>query len=260
MSFISVSLSANENSGMNRLKIYLVFAVCTLTEICGINIAFAQAVDNQFWFDYTLNAPINKKWSYGGDIGMRGLVSNYQWNQIIIRPVVSYKISDVFAASPGIAWFGTFNRNIGNVNEFRMHQDITARWPDLGFIEFFYRVRVEERFFFFEDDQIANRFNLRLRGLIGVESDDIYVLEARRPIYFQSIFEGFITPDQNADELFINQTRFHLAFGHRLSSDFRYELHYIRQGSRLYVDDGIDIGQNIYRLRFFHRIQNRADK
>jgi hypothetical protein len=245
---------------MNRLKIYLVFVVWTLTQICGKNIAFAQEVDNQFWFDYTLIVPINNKWSYGGDIGLRGLVSNYDWNQTIIRPVVSYKINDVYGASPGIAWFRTINRYIGNVNEFRMHQDVTARWPDLGFVEFFYRVRVEERFFFFEDDQIANRFNLRLRGLIGVESDDIYILEARRPIYFQSIFEGFITPDQNAEELFINQTRFHLAFGHRLSSDFRYELHYIRQGSRLYVDDGIDIGQNIYRLRFFHRIQNRADK
>jgi hypothetical protein len=130
----------------------------------------------------------------------------------------------------------------------------------LGFIEFFYRVRVEERFFFFEDDQLENRFNVRLRGLIGVETDDIYLFEARRPIYFQSIFEGFVTVERSADEVFVNQTRFHLAFGHRLSSNFRYEIHYIRQGSRLYVDDGINIGQNIYRLRFFHRILNKSDK
>ncbi len=245
---------------MNRLKIYLVFAVCTLAEICEKNIAFAQGVDNQFWFDYTLNAPINNKWSYGGDMGMRGVISNYDWNQIIIRPVLVYKISDVFGVSPGIAWFRTINKNIGNVNEFRIHQDVTVRWPDLGFVQFFSRVRVEERFFFFEDDQLENRFNVRLRGLIGVETDDIYLFEARRPIYFQSIFEGFITVERSADEVFVNQTRFHLAFGHRLSSNFRYEIHYIRQGSRLYVDDGINIAQNIYRLRLFHRIPNKSDK
>jgi Protein of unknown function (DUF2490) len=193
-------------------------------------------------------------------MGVRGFISNYDWNQIIIRPIVSYRINNVFNVSPGMAWFGTFNKKIGDVNEFRLHQDLTARWPNLGFIEFFYRVRVEERFFFFEDDQIENRFNVRLRGLIGVETDDIYLFDSKRPIYFQSIYEGFITVEQSADEVFVNQTRFHLAFGHRLSSDFRYEVHYIRQGSRLYVDDGINIAQNIVRLRFFHRIQRKSDK
>ena len=245
---------------MNPLKIYLLFTVFALAEICDKNIAFAQSVDNQFWINYAVSIPINNKWSYGGDVGLRGFISNYNWNQILIRPNVTYKINKIFSVSPAIAWFSTINKDIGNVNEFRIHQDVTARWPDLGFIEFFYRVRVEERFFFFEDPQIVNRFNVRLRGLIGVETDDIYLFNAKRPIYFQSIYEGFITVERSAEEVFVNQTRFHLAFGHRLSSKFRYELHYIRQGSRLYVDDGINIAQNIFRIRLFQSIPNKSDK
>lgn len=245
---------------MNRLKIYLLFVVIALAEIGDKNVAFAQEVDNQFWINYAVSIPINNKWSYGGDMGLRGFISNYNWNQILIRPNVTYKLNSIFSVSPAIAWFSTINKDIGNVNEFRIHQDVTARWPDLGFIEFFYRVRVEERFFFFEDDQIENRFNVRLRGLIGVETNDIYLFNAKRPIYFQSIYEGFITLERSAEEVFVNQTRFHLAFGHRLSNKFRYELHYIRQGSRLYVDDGININQNIYRVRLFHSIQKKSEK
>ena len=175
----------------------------------------------------------------------------------MIRPNVSYRINNIFGVSPAVAWFSTFNKNIGNVNEFRIHQDVTANWPDLGFVKFFYRVRVEQRFFFFEDEEIDNRFNIRLRGLIGLETADIKIGNAKRPIYFQSIFEGFTTLEQNAEELFVNQTRFHLAFGHRLSGSVRYELHYIRQGSRVSAEDGIKLAQNIFRVRFFHRINKK---
>ncbi len=245
---------------MKRLQIYLLFTVFALTEICEKDHAYAQEVDNQFWINYAVSIPINNKWSYGGDMGLRGFISNYDWNQILIRPNVTYRINNTFGVSPAIAWFSTINKGGGNVNEFRIHQDVTAKWPDLGFMEFFYRVRLEQRFFFFEDEQIENRFNLRLRGLIGLETADIRLGNSKRPIYFQSIFEGFTTVEQSAEEVFVNQTRFHLAFGHRLSNTFRYEIHYIRQGSRLSAEDGINISQNIYRLRFFHRIQNRADK
>lgn len=243
---------------MNRLKICLLFTVFTLVEISDKNVTFAQGVDNQFWINYAVSIPINKKWSYGGDMGLRGFISNYSWNQILIRPNVSYRINNTFGVSPAVAWFSTFNKDIGNVNEFRIHQDVTANWPDLGFIKFFYRVRLEQRFFFFEDEEIENRFNIRLRGLIGFETADIKIGNAKRPIYFQSIFEGFTTVEESAGEVFVNQTRFHLAFGHRLSSSVRYELHYIRQGSRVSAEDGINLAQNILRVRFFHRINNKS--
>jgi hypothetical protein len=245
---------------MGRSKFYLLFVLVTLFATGKENAVFAQGVDNQLWMDYVVSIPINKKWSYGGDAGVRGLISNYDWNQIIIRPNVTYRINSIFSVSSAIAWFGTFNKNVGNVNEFRIHQDVNARWPDTGIGSFFYRVRLEERFFFFEDSQIDNRFNVRLRGLAGFESADIRPFQSKRPIYFQVMYEGFTTLEKNTSEVFVNQTRFDLAFGHRISDYFRYEIHYIRQGSRLYAQDGIDISQNILRIRFFHRIKDKSEK
>jgi hypothetical protein len=225
----------------------------------SINNLNAQSVDHQLWMNYALKVPINEKWTYGGDVGLRGLISNYDWNQFFIRPNVNYRINYTFSVSPAIAWFSTFNRDAGNVNEFRIHQDFNAKWPDFGFIEFFYRIRFEQRFFFYQNDNYSNDFNLRVRALVGAETADIKLFGPKRPIYFQVIYEGFSTGKESALEVFLNQTRLHFALGHRLSKNFRYELHYIKQGSRLLREDGLKISQNIYRLRFFHRLAKKKN-
>ena len=245
---------------MGRSKFYLFLLLVILYATSKENVVFAQGADNQLWINYAVTIPINKKWSYGGDVGLRGFISNYDWNQILIRPTVTYRINSIFSVSAAIALFSTFNKNMGNVNEFRIHQDVNARWPETAFGDFFFRVRIEQRFFFFEDNQIDNRFNVRLRGLAGYESPDFRPFQSKRPIYFQVMYEGFVTPEGNASEVFVNQTRFDLAFGHRISDYFRYELHYIRQSSRLFAEDGLDLAQNILRIRFFHRIKGKSEK
>ena len=217
----------------------------------------SQDVDNQLWVNYALTVPINTKLSYGGDIGLRGFISNYKWNQVLIRPAITYRFKYPISVAGAVAWFRTANRDGFNVNEFRIHQDVNLKWPDLGFMEFFYRVRIEERFFFYEDS-IANSFNVRLRGLIGIETQDFTWFGKKRPIYFQGIYEGFKTlGDEQAYEVFVNQVRIHFAFGHRISKGFRYELHYIAQRSRLFSDDGLKTTQNIFRVRLFHRLPGK---
>jgi len=196
--------------------------------------------------------------SYGGDVGFRGFISNKDWNQILIRPTVTYRFNYTFSADGAIAWFGTFNEGVDNINEFRIHQDFSAKWPDFGFIEFFYRLRIEQRWFFY--DTLPNEFNVRTRYLIGVESADINIFGPEKPIYFQVIFEGFKTlGDESAYDVFINQSRFHVALGQRISNRFRYELHYIRQKSREFSDDGLNLSQNIFRIRTFYTIPWKED-
>jgi hypothetical protein len=213
----------------------------------------SQEVDNQLWINYTLSIPITKKISFGGDIGARGLISNEEWNQFLIRPTASYKFNKIFNVAGAVALFSTFNRDIRNLYEFRIHQDLNVRWPDLTVISFFYRLRIEERFFFYEN--LPNNFNVRLRYLIGVISQDLTFLGEKRPIYFQVIFEGFKTlGEESAYQIFINQLRLDFSFGHKISSNFRYELHYIKQKSRKFSDVGLEASQNIFRIRLFHRI------
>ena len=61
---------------MRQIKIFLLFTVFVLAEVSDKNVSFAQSVDNQFWINYAVSIPINNKWSYGGDMGLRGFVSN----------------------------------------------------------------------------------------------------------------------------------------------------------------------------------------
>ncbi len=216
----------------------------------------AQDVDNQLWINYALTVPVSTNFSYGGDIGVRGLVSNQDWNQLLIRPTATYRFNQTVGVAGAVALFSTFNRDVKNLYEFRIHQDLNIRGPDLSVLSLFYRLRIEERFFFYEN--LPNDFNVRVRYLIGIESQDFTFLGSKRPIYFQAIWEGFKTlGDESAYQIFINSVRIHFAFGHRISNKFRYELHYITQRSRQFSDSGLETTQNIYRIRLFHRIDKK---
>jgi len=58
-------------------------------------------VDHQLWLDYNVNVPVNTRFSYGGDIGFRGFVSNIDWNQIYLRPQVRYRFNSTFMLAVG---------------------------------------------------------------------------------------------------------------------------------------------------------------
>lgn len=242
---------------MHNLKeticIKLIAFVTLLLSFWPSNLIFAQE-DHQVWVNYTLKASISEQLHYGGDIGYRTSVMNTNWSQLVFRPAITYQFKKPMSVAGAIAWFGTFNKSNYNINEFRIHQDFNAKWPELGFIDFFYRLRVEQRFFFYQDP-VQNDQRLRIRGLIGIETRDLAWFGLQNPIYFQSIFEGFQTIDnKEAVEYFINQSRLHFAVGQRFSDKIRFELHYMRQGSILLVTEGPKTIQNIYRIRFFHTL------
>jgi hypothetical protein len=126
-------------------------------------------------------------------------------------------------------------------------------WPDFGFARLSFRLRLEERFFTYEN--LPDDFNLRVRLLAQARTQDLTFLGERRPIYFKWIFEALETvKEESSAEFFINNTRMHLAFGHRLSRSWRYELHYIRQQSRVISTGSFTLSQNIFRLRVFHTL------
>jgi Protein of unknown function (DUF2490) len=217
------------------------------------NFSIAQNIDNQFWIDYNLRLDLSLRSAIGGDIGVRGLATNQEWNQIYIRPAYTYRFKRILALSGGMALFSTFNSDTLNVFEYRPHLDILARFPDNEYIALFYRLRIEQRFFFFED--LANSQNFRIRYLIGIESPDITVFGEKRPFYFQAFWEGFKNLyEERINEVFVNQTRITFIFSHRVSAFFRYEINYVAQRSRLFSETGLETSQRIFRVRLFYRI------
>jgi hypothetical protein len=209
--------------------------------------------DQQFWMDYNYSLPLKGKFSLGGDVGLRGFISNYDWNQIIIRPGARYTINTLINVNASIASFYTFNRDDFNVNEFRITGDLSISWPDFEFIAFFHRFRMEKRYFFFEN--LPNENNWRARYLIGVESLDIRGRREGRAFYFQGHFEPLNTiGDESVYDFFVNQTRLHVVFGHKISRRFLYEVQYIWQHSRVHETSRLQTTQNIIRIRFYHRM------
>jgi hypothetical protein len=216
---------------------------------------FAQETDNQLWTNFSLKVKTGSKFSYGGDVGIRGVSSNYDWNQILVRPTVNYKFNKTYSVGFATAVFHTINNFTTNITEFRIHQGFSFEWLQTKRFSLFGRVRIEERFFTYQGDSSSNQFRVRSRLLLGIQSQDIYWFSLKRPIYFQSSYEGFLyLVGSGNTELFVNQGRFDLAFGHRIAKNWRYEIHYIRQSSRLSQENGLKVGQNIFRLRLFHTI------
>lgn len=214
--------------------------------------------DNQLWTNFAINAPLGKKFAIGGDVGVRGLTSNRNWNQILIRPTAKYRIKKIFKVSAGLALFSTLNQESNNVNEFRLNQDFDVAWPNFGWGKLFFRVRFEERWFFYKE--LPDNFSFRARALGGIQSKNLTFLGEKRPIYFKLMLEGFIPFERNVTEVFVNNFRWYSAFGHRISQDFRYELHYIRQISKLFDSSGMTTPQNIFRLRLFYTIDPKQDQ
>ena len=216
-----------------------------------------KAQEEQLWTNLSISAPIENGFTVGGDVDWRGLISERNWNQILIRPTASYKFERLGKVAAGFALFSTINQDDYNVNEFRLHQDFNVTWPNFGWSRLFYRLRFEERWFFYEE--LPNSFSFRARIMAGIHTKDITTFSEKRPIYGKFSLEGFIPFERGtANEVFINNFRTDLGFGHRILPHFRYELHYIAQLSKLFVSDGTQEVQHIFRLRMFYTIDPPA--
>ena len=213
-----------------------------------------EGKEHQLWSDYFITYHKSSKWSFGGDLGVRGFISNYNWNQYYIRPAITFKPKYGLTITGGVAYFHTNNKSAPNLNEWRGHEQVKFKWPDFGVIELFYRLRLEQRFYKYSYD-LPNEYDNRLRLLIGLETMDFNWLGTKSPLYFSGTIEGFKPlEEENSSETFINQFRLDFAFVHRISKSFRYEVHYIAQQSKLFQRDGSEAQQNILRIRFIHNI------
>lgn len=210
-------------------------------------------VDFQTWTDVTLNYFTQPKLSFGGDVGFRGIVSSKDWNLFYIRPTINYTISPLFRVSGSIGSFTTFDNDLGRTSEIRFSQGTSLSWPDFGWVEFYHRFRLEERFFMYE--KLKNNWNIRGRYLIRARTADFRFIGKTKSFYLKGMWELFIPFDKSSVELFINNQRFYAAIGQRASDKFRYEIFYIWQQSREFSDDGFQTSENIIRLRFFYNLK-----
>lgn len=214
---------------------------------------YNDQVDYQTWTDITLTYFKTQKFSISGDAGLRGIVSSKDWNMFYLRSGVNYTFSPVLRLSGGIGSFNTINKEISNVYEIRLFQDVHVSWPDIGWIDFYHRFRFEERLFFYQSYE--NDASFRGRYLLRARTTDFRLIGKTKSFYLKGMWELFVPFDESAAELFVNNQRFYAAIGQRVSDRFRYEIFYIWQQSREFVDDGFETSENIFRLRFFYTLK-----
>jgi len=212
------------------------------------------STDFQTWADITYFYSINNKLNIGGVLGVKGVVSKNNWNQYYFRPTIKFFFNNTIQVGGGVGLFNTRSEEIINTLELRIFEEAKVSWPRFEYVHFRHRVRIEQRFFTYEENPLVfsnlpNDFDLRARYQIEIESSDIVLFNSDKPIYFQVAWELFSKPDSTTIEPFINQNRTLIGFGHRLSPDFKYQLQYIYQNSRKLNEDGVKTTEHIIRLK-----------
>lgn len=213
-------------------------------------ISDANINQTELWGDLTLYKKLNETWSVGGDLGLRTTSNGFKIWQFYFRPAVNYILTDKISFAAGVGSFNTINSSAVNTYEFRVFQDVRINWPKLSIFNLVHRLRFEERFFSFSNDNIDSDFRVRGRYLIGLRTDGFSLGGAQNWSVFGSL-EPFFSLSENLNEFVANNFRWDSALSYQINQNLRLELHYIHQTSEIFSNNNRRVVENIFRIRVF---------
>jgi hypothetical protein len=235
---------------MKKLRVSCFAIFFMLIKIASVH-AQSDQIEFQTWFDITAFFNLGEKSAFGGDMGVRGIISSEDWNQYYIRPTFRYVFNPRLDIAGGAALFYTSNSLVTDLTEWRFFEEFHYSWPNFRYIGFNHRIRFEQRIFSYADEDpinFANHFSTRLRYSLMIETIDMDILNQK--LYFMGGAEYFQRQSSDAESL-ISNSRFLVILGHRVNQRLRYEIHYIYQKSRIFQDDGLKGSEHIIRLRLY---------
>lgn len=240
----------------NIIRIHKILCAGLLFILWGISTNAQSSndkIDTQIWTDFTFTHILNNRISYEGDGGVRISVDDKNWTLIYLRPTAHFNLTSIVKLSGGIGSFNTFNDIINNIYELRIFQDVQIIWPDFGWVDFYHRIRFEERFFFYE--RLDSDISIRARYLIRARSNNFKFIGKKKSWNIKSMWEAFVPIGSGSTEFFVNNHRWYFAIGYQPSNTNRYELFYIWQRSHRFSEDGLKTSQNIIRFRIFYSLR-----
>lgn len=155
---------------------------------------------------------------------------NNEFAQMIVRPLLGYKLTPKLSVAASYTWQGEYN----NQTEFDLAtNDIMqqVQWVDnwTPQINFQYRFRLEQRFFADEGD-VGHRMRHRVRWTYSFPESKLYLIALDELfVYFNSIDDAgrFSRSVQTG----VNQNRSYVGVGYKLTShlnmDTGYQLQYV---------------------------------
>ena len=205
----------------------------------------------EFWADLTLTKMFKPKWTAGGDFGYRTTLGNNIYRLLYLRPNIKYQFRPHLSALLGLGSFNTLGSEISNTYEIRIYQDLNISWPELKWASFFHRIRLEQRFFTYQSDDLPNDFNVRGRYQIGFKTNQFSIFGSEKDYRAIVSFEPFFPLGEEVVEIFANSTRFTGGLAYQVSEQFRIQLDIIAQRSKVFADENFQSAEFIIRFRLF---------
>src|SRR5574343_59610 len=195
-------------------------------------VAFSGAENDDFsiWLSNTYQT------DFGGsqylaflELAPRTKNDNSEFSQIIVRPLIGYKLTKRLQLWLGYTWQGEYNQqtdfDLATNDTMQQLQWIDNLTPQLNFQ---YRFRLEQRLFAHEDD-IGHRMRHRFRFVYSLPDSQAYLIAADELfVYFNSIDDGRLS---HSVQTGINQNRSYIGVGYKvtpqLNIDTGYQLQYV---------------------------------
>lgn len=154
---------------------------------------------------------------------------NSKFNQMIVRPLLGYKVTKKLQLWAGYTWQGEYNDQTDfelATNDIMEQLQWIDNWtPQLNFQ---YRFRLEQRLFAHEDD-VGHRMRHRVRFVYSIPDSKAYLIALDELfVYFNDIETGRLSHSVQSG---VNQNRSYVGVGYKLAPflnvDTGYQLQYV---------------------------------
>ncbi|MFY0626374.1 MAG: DUF2490 domain-containing protein [Reichenbachiella sp.] len=243
--------SKRRNPTYTMRAIFVVFFLVSSLFSKGQTIFSTQ----QGWSDISIWYHVSPSIKMGGDFGYRATFDLNTYHQLYFRPTIQWRINKTFSASFAASNFHSVIDDAVDLNEMRLAQQVTIRWPKIGPFKMSHRVRVEERFFLLESNK-ANAQRLRYR--IKLAPPNFRLFDWNSSFYSGFTWEAFINLGSSYENLLGNGHRYEIVMGNKISTKVSAGLHYIWQ-TTLVADETFDLKDNVLRLRFGYTINPKDE-
>ena len=211
-------------------KIYQGILILGFTTFSAVSFAAPVKDDWSMWLSNTYQTDFGgSKYLAFLELAPRTKNDNSEFNQIIVRPLIGYKLTKQLQLWLGYTWQGEYSQqtdfDLATNDTMQQLQWIDDLTPQLNFQ---YRFRLEQRFFAHEDD-IGHRMRHRVRFLYTIPDSKAYLIAADELfVYFNSIDEGRLS---HSVQTGVNQNRSYIGVGYKLTPqlniDTGYQLQYV---------------------------------
>ncbi|MDP3609171.1 MAG: DUF2490 domain-containing protein [Methylophilus sp.] len=202
---------------MNKLYLLIV--------LLGIN-AFALAddtiEDGRFWLTLSHDYHINDKWRVNLHLQPRWREEGREFDQIIYRPGIYYKVNSELSLGIGYGYILTHLLNSGNTHEQRLWEDVLYQTNITDDIKFLSRSRLEQRHLEGQSD-VAHRFRQMVRFSVPTR-----LMSGLSAVFYDEYFINFNSADWGVLRGF-DQNRAFIGVNYQFNKQANMDVGYLNQ-------------------------------